>query len=154
MKYICPMHPDVISDKPGQCPECGMNLVSGKEKRHHSEHAEHDKHAGHKTSSFLNKFWVALVLTLPIFLYSEMASMIFGIHAPTFFGYQYVFLALGSIIFFYCGWIFITSAYRELRAKLPGMMTLIAIAITTAYVYSFFSILFATGHDLLFENVI
>jgi len=161
MKYICPMHPEVVSDKPGMCSECGMNLVPIKNKDNNSEHAGHeksvsakamkDKHAGHKTSSFLDKFWVAFVLTIPIFFYSEMASMIFAINAPKFWGYQYVFLVLGSIIFFYCGLIFLTSAYRELRAALPGMMTLIAIAITTAYLYSFFSIILGTGHDLLFE---
>ncbi|MBI2415755.1 MAG: heavy metal translocating P-type ATPase [Candidatus Kerfeldbacteria bacterium] len=111
----------------------------------------HDKHAGHNTASFLTKFWVASVITIPIFFYSEMAIMIFNIQAPQFFGSQYVFLLLGSLIFFYCGWIFLVSAYRELRAKLPGMMTLIAIAISAAYLYSLFSIISGRNHDLLFE---
>lgn len=142
------MHPEVVQDKPGMCPECGMSLVPTKKK---TAHAEHDKHAGHKTSSFLSKFWIALVLTIPIFFYSEMAMMVFNINAPKFLGSSYALLALGSIVFFYCGLIFLTSAYREIRARLPGMMTLIAIAITAAYLYSFFSILFGTGHDLLFE---
>lgn len=110
-----------------------------------------NKHAGHKTSSFLTKFWVALTLTIPIFFYSEMAREVFNIEAPQFFGSSYVLLVLGSLVFFYCGWIFLVSAYGELKAKLPGMMTLISIAITAAYLYSFFSILFATNHDLLFE---
>ncbi|MES2023847.1 MAG: copper-translocating P-type ATPase [Patescibacteria group bacterium] len=150
------MHPRVVSDKPGMCPECGMNLVPMKKKndlghKEHEKNQDFDKHAGHKTSSFLTKFWVALVLTVPIFFYSEMAYMLFHIKAPVFYGSQYLLLILGSIVFFYCGLIFLTSAYRELRAKLPGMMTLIAIAVTSAYVYSFFSILFGTGHDLLFE---
>lgn len=149
--FTCPMHPEVRQDKSGMCPECGMNLVPTKDKAAHSEHGERDKHAGHKTESFLTKFWIALALTIPIFFYSEMARVVFRIQAPQFAGSQYILLALGSIIFFYCGLIFVTSAYRELRAKLPGMMTLIAIAITTAYLYSFFSILFGTGHDLLFE---
>lgn len=141
------MHPNVIQDKPGMCPECGMNLVPTKVK----VHGEHDKHAGHKTTSFLSKFWIALALTVPIFFYSEMARMVFNIQPPKFFGSQYVLLALGSVVFFYCGWIFLTSAYRELKARLPGMMTLIAIAITAAYLYSFFSILSGSNHDLLFE---
>lgn len=117
----------------------------------HNKHAEHDKHAGHKTGSFLTKFWIALVATIPIFFYSEMASMIFGIQAPAFQGSQYIFLALGSFIFFYCGWVFLVSAYRELRDKLPGMMVLISIAISAAYLYSIFSILSGANHDLLFE---
>lgn len=147
--YSCPMHPEVVQDKPGMCPECGMTLVPTTKKK--TDHAEHDKHAGHNTSSFLTKFWVALALTIPIFFYSEMAMMVFNIHAPKFVGSQYALLGLGSIVFFYCGLIFLTSAYRELKARLPGMMTLIAIAITAAYLYSFFSILSGANRDLLFE---
>ena len=118
-------------------------------------HASHDngagKHAGHHTQDFLKKFWITLVLTVPIFFYSEMAHMLLGVRGPEFPGWQYVMLLLSSFIYFYCGWVFIGSAYREIRARLPGMMTLIAIAITTAYLYSAVSILAGTGHDLLFE---
>ena len=161
--YACPMHPEIVQDKPGMCPECGMNLIPSKNKLSRAERQEHGKHAGHpssnaehatghsKTSSFLTKFWVALVLTIPIFFYSEMAIMVWKIQAPRFAGSEYILLALGSIVFFYCGLIFLTSAYRELKARIPGMMTLIAIAITAAYLYSFFSTVFGTGQDLLFE---
>lgn len=146
--YTCPMHPNVVQEKPGMCPECGMNLVSSKAKMGHEEH---DKHAGHKTESFLTKFWISLALTVPIFFYSEMAMMVFKIRGPEFPGWQYVLLALGSFVYFYCGWIFLASAYREVKAKLPGMMTLIAIAITAAYSYSVFSMLSGQMHELLFE---
>jgi Cu2+-exporting ATPase len=112
---------------------------------------EHDKHEGHMTSDFLKKFWVTLVLTVPIFFYSEMARDLFGIHGPEFPGWQYILLLLGSVVFFYCGWVFIYGAYREVRDRLPGMMTLIAIAIIAAYAYSAVSILLGTGHDLMFE---
>ncbi len=157
--YTCPMHPEIIREKPGMCPECGMNLVPIKGKTNHSGHAEHDpstalgagKHAGHTTSSFLTKFWITLVLTVPIFFYSEMARALFGVQGPEFPGWQYALLALGTVVYFYCGWIFISSAYREVRARLPGMMTLIAIAVTAAYFYSAVSILLGTGHDLMFE---
>ncbi len=142
------MHPEVIQDRPGMCSECGMNLVPTKKKVHHGEH---DKHAGHKTSSFLTKFWISLALTIPIFFYSEMAQMVFKIRGPEFPGWQYVLLLLGSVIYFYCGWVFLASAYRELKARLPGMMTLIAIAITAAYAYSLFSMLSGGMHELLFE---
>ena len=80
-----------------------------------------------------------------------MAMMLFGLHGPEFIGSQYVLLALGTIVYFYCGWVFLAGAYRELRVRLPGMMTLIAIAITTAYLYSALSIVAGTSHDLLFE---
>ena len=142
------MHPEVVRDKPGMCPECGMSLVPGKKK---SIRVEHDKHEGHKTFSFLQKFWIAVVLTVPIFFYSEMAKEVFGIHGPEFPGWQYVLLALGSLVFFYCGSIFLTSAYRELKARMPGMMTLIGLAVIAAYAYSLISILLGTGHDLMFE---
>lgn len=117
---------------------------------HHGDH-EHNKHAGHVTAAFLQKFFVTLVLTVPIFFYSEMAKALLSIRGPEFFGWQYVIPVLGSVVFFYCGWVFIGGAYRELKARLPGMMTLIAIAITAAYLYSLFSTLFNTGHDLWFE---
>lgn len=146
--YTCPMHPNVVHDRSGMCPECGMNLVPTKSKKGHSDH---DKHAGHKTESFLTKFWISFALTVPIFFYSEMAVMLFGIEAPRFVGSSYVFLLVGSIVFFYCGWIFLSSAYRELKARLPGMMTLIAIAVIAAYAFSVYAILSGMKHDLLFE---
>jgi len=119
---------------------------------HHREHAEdHDKHAGHHTADFLKKFWISLVVTIPIFFYSEMAKEVFNIRGPEFVGWQYFLLILGSVIYFYCGRVFLRSAYRELKARLPGMMTLIAIAVTAAYAYSVFSILSGGVHDLMFE---
>lgn len=149
--YTCPMHPEVRQKSPGMCPECGMNLVPVKQKKSEMDHGVHDKHAGHKTESFLRKFWISLALTVPIFFYSEMAKMVFNIRGPEFPGWQYAMLLFGSIIYFYGGWVFLTSAYREIKARLPGMMTLIAIAITAAYTYSLFSILAGEMNELIFE---
>lgn len=118
---------------------------------HHQKAKEHDKHAGHHTADFLKKFWISLAITIPVFFYSEMALMVFGIRGPEFLGWQYIVLALGSVVYFYCGWIFLVSAYRELQAKLPGMMTLIAIAVTAAYAYSVFAVLAGRTEELLFE---
>lgn len=159
VRYACPMHPNIVRDQPGMCPECGMQLVptkSEKSSHDHAEHAghaelDHDKHAGHHTADFLKKFWISLALSVPIFFYSEMAREVFNIRGPDFVGWQLVLLILGTIVYFYCGLVFLTSAYRELRARLPGMMTLIAIAVTAAYVYSAFSILTGQMHDLMFE---
>src|SRR3989304_7195013 len=109
-------------------------------------HKEYSKHAGHQTESFLRKFWVVLALTIPILAYSEIIERVFGWQAPRFPGYEYVILVLASLIFFYGGWIFIVGAYRELSAKLPGMMTLITLAISAAYVFSVFSV-FAGRED-------
>ncbi len=139
------MHPNIHSDKPGMCPECGMNLVPEKKKSH-----EYDKHAGHKTDSFLRKFLVSLVLTIPIVLYSDLPQQLFGWTAPSFAGSVYLPFALSSVIFFYGGWVFLYGSWKELRAKVPGMMTLIALAITVAYVYSAFNT-FTQSHTLFWE---
>ncbi len=152
--YTCPMHPKIVSDKPGMCSECGMNLI--KIKNHNTESKKqgtktHDKHKGHSTNIFKMKFWVSFVLSIPIVAYSDIAQKLLNWEAPRFFGSEYLPLILSSIIFFYGGWIFITSAYRELKAKLPGMMTLIALAITTAYVYSVAVVLIGEGETLFWE---
>lgn len=118
---------------------------------HHSEHQAHDKHEGHVTSDFLKKFWMILVLTVPILAYSDLPQLFLGWSAPTFPGSDYLSLVLGSVIFFYGGWVFIKGALGELRARLPGMMTLIALAITAAYGYSVFAVLAGTGMNLFWE---
>jgi len=100
---------------------------------------------------FLRKFWVSLGLTIPVVLYSGILDQLFGFKMPSFPGSQYIPAVLGSIIFFYGGWIFVVSAFRELKAKLPGMMTLIAIAISVAYFYSLFVILAGQGETLFWE---
>ena len=135
--YTCPMHPEVLKDGPGMCPECGMALVPVKKKGDkHKDHEGFDKHSGHSVNIFKAKFWVSFILSIPVVAYSDIAERLLGYTAPQFFGSQYLPLVLSSIIFFYGGSVFITSAYRELRAKLPGMMTLIALAISVAYFYS------------------
>jgi len=98
---------------------------------------------------FKKKFWVSLLLSIPVVAYSDMAKTFFGYQAPPFAGSNYIPFALASIIFFYGGWIFIASAYRELKAKLPGMMTLIALAISVAYLYSL-AVTFLGGGEALF----
>ncbi len=143
------MHPEIRQERPGMCPECGMNLVPAQEKK--ADSASHNKHAGHKTESFLQKFWVVLVLTIPILAYSELAERAFAWQAPRVPGFQYAILLLASAVFFYGGWVFIAGAYRELRARLPGMMTLIALAITAAYSFSVFSVLTGREHTLFWE---
>ncbi len=154
------MHPEIIQDKPGLCPECGMNLVPAKLKDHkmsdntHTNHGEHNtasfnKHEGHHTNIFKMKFWVSMILSIPLVLYSDMTQAFFHWNPPAFPGLPYAELVIASIIFFYGGWVFIASAWREVRARLPGMMTLISIAITTAYFWSIYAV-FAVRNDALF----
>lgn len=155
--YTCPMHPSVERDMPGICPECGMALVPHTPKKGsystngEVSYQEHDKHAGHNTESFLKKFWIVLILTIPILLYSEIFQIAFGTLLPRFSGMNLVFLLLGSVIFFYGGEVFLFGSYRELKAGLPGMMTLIALAITAAYSFSVFQILRGESHNLFWE---
>lgn len=144
------MHPEVHSDKPGICSECGMNLIPAKPNKSHGMDMESfNKHAGHHTNIFKIKFWVSLILSIPLIFYSDMIPAIFHWSPPSFFGLTVVQFVLASIIFFYGGWVFIASAWRELRAKLPGMMTLISLAITTAYAWSVYAV-FAGRSDTLF----
>lgn len=149
--YSCPMHPEVRQKRPGMCPECGMNLVPGETRGVHRAQDGHDKHQGHVTHDFIKKFWIALALTIPILIFSDLPQIFFAWTPPQFAGAPYLTFLLGSIIFFYCGWIFLSSAYRELRARLPGMMTLIALAITTAYVYSVYQTILGETHTLWWE---
>jgi Cu2+-exporting ATPase len=151
--YTCPMHPEIKQGGPGRCPLCGMALVprKGKPQERAGKIKEYDKHAGHKTSSFLAKFWVSLTLTIPILAYSELPEKLLGLRMPAFPGARYLVLVLGTIVYFYCGWVFLAGAWRELRARLPGMMTLIALAITAAYVFSVFAALTGGQHTLFWE---
>jgi Cu2+-exporting ATPase len=98
---------------------------------------------------FRTKFWVSFILSIPLVLYSDMTQMVFGWSAPPFFGLTAFQFVLASIIFFYGGLIFLQSAWRELQSRLPGMMTLISIAITTAYLWSVYAV-FAGRNDALF----
>jgi P-type Cu2+ transporter len=104
--------------------------------QHASAHAGHDGHAGHSEAMFKRPFWIALMLTIPVVLYSDMIQMLLGYTAPIFPGSQYLSPVLGSVIFWYGGWVFLTGAIGEIRSRVPGMMTLVTLAITTAYAYS------------------
>src|SRR3989344_239037 len=111
----------------------------------------HDAHAGHHVEDFLTKFWVVLVLTAPIILYSDLPGAFFSWSAPAFPGSNYLQLVLGSIVFFYGGLVFLRGAEREIRMRLPGMMTLITLAISAAYLYSLFVTLSGQGMALYWE---
>ena len=117
----------------------------------HHEHQEHDKHAGHSVAMFKDRFWLSLALTLPVLAYSEMIQRWFHFAPPAFPGSQYVPFILSTIIFFYGGLVFIKGAWSELKAKLPGMMTLISLAIITAYGYSVATLFVIKGDGFFWE---
>lgn len=120
---------------------------------HHHEHVHdgHDKHAGHSVGMFKDKFWLSLILTILVLIYSEMIQHWLRFTPPVFPGSELVPFVLSTIIFFYGGLVFIKSAWGELKAKRPGMMTLISLAITTAYVYSVATQFFIAGDSFFWE---
>jgi P-type Cu2+ transporter len=102
----------------------------------HGEHAGHDKHAGHSIAMFRRKFWVSLVLTVPTLVWGHMLQRALGYTAPHFAGTTWIPAVFGTAVFLYGGWVFIKGAIGELRDHLPGMMTLIALAISVAFAFS------------------
>ena len=123
----------------------------------HGQHAAHvqapakypsperstEHHHGHKNShahmigDFRKRFWVSLALTVPVLLLTPMVQMFLGFSDSLRFpGDEYILFVLSSIIFFYGGWPFLIGIVAEFKAAQPGMMTLIAVAITAAYLYS------------------
>jgi P-type Cu2+ transporter len=104
----------------------------------HAGHDEggHDRHAGHSVAMFRDKFWLSLLLTIPVVVWSRDIQEILGYTAPEFPGSEWLTPVLGTIIFFYGGLVFLRGAAGELRLRQPGMMTLISLAITVAFVAS------------------
>ena len=102
----------------------------------HADHAGHDKHAGHSVAMFRDKFWVSLALTIPTLIWGHMLQSAIGYRAPHFPGSRWIPPIFGTAVFIYGGWVFIQGAVSELKDRLPGMMTLIALAISVAFVFS------------------
>ena len=100
------------------------------------DHAAHDKHAGHSVAMFRDRFWLSFALTIPILIWGHMLPRVLGYTPPAVPGARWIPPVLGTIVFLYGGWPFVQGAIREIRARLPGMMTLIALAITVAFVFS------------------
>ena len=163
------MHPQILKDEPGKCPLCGMNLIplggtarpeKDEHSHHHQNHDHHsesdssaagfDKHAGHHTPDFLKRFWITLVLSVPVLLLSHMIQQWLGF-TIAFQGDKYVLLVLGSIIYFYGGMPFFKGFLGEVKAGAIGMMTLVALAITVAYVYSVAVVFGLPGTDFFWE---
>ena len=100
----------------------------------HHDHAGHD-HAGHDPEAFRRRFWLSLELTVPLVVTSEMVMDWFN-YEISFWGMDALGPILGSAVFWWGGWPFLTGAVAEVRSRQPGMMLLIAMAITVAYVAS------------------
>ena len=146
-QYTCSMHPQIIRDEPGSCPLCGMTLVLLKKPE--ENHTGHTMHTS-MIDDFKKRFYIVLILTIPIMLLSEMIQHWLNIHI-NFPGSQYILLGLSSIAFFYGGWPFLKGLVIEAKAKNPGMMFLIGFAITVAYIYSVAIVFGLQGMDFFWE---
>lgn len=120
------------------------------EENHESHnHNGHDHHA-HMVTDFRNKFFIILIFTIPIVLLSPMIQSFIGVDWQ-FTGDSYIVAALATFVYFYGGWPFIKGAYDELKNKEPGMMTLIAMAISVAYFYSMAVVFGFNGEEIFWE---
>ena len=109
-------------------------------------------HHGHMVADFKRRFWVSLVLTVPVLALAPHIQGWLGLgHSLTFPGVTWVQLALASAIYFYGGWPFLTGLVSELTMRRPGMMTLIGLAITVAYAYSVAIVFGLPGEDFFWE---
>jgi len=124
-----------------------------------SEHAGHDEHAGHGTDHtgheqmFRTRFWGSLLLSIPVLVFSPTLQNWLGFSVPTFPGSDWIPFIFSLIIFAYGGIPFINMAKPEIRDREPGMMTLISLAISVAFIYSLAAQLFSLGEGFFWELV-
>ncbi|WP_239720659.1 MULTISPECIES: heavy metal translocating P-type ATPase [unclassified Mammaliicoccus] len=133
-----------------------QNHMNHSNQMHHDNHESHNHHSGHAHhhGNFKAKFFVSLIFAIPIIFLSPMM----GVKLPfqfTFPGSEWVVLILGTILFFYGGKPFLSGGKDEIAAKKPGMMTLVALGISVAYIYSLYAFYMnnfssATGHTMDF----
>lgn len=140
---------------PGTAEEKGVHAAhrhaaAGHEGHAGKAHASHASHHAHMVADFRRRFWVCLVVTVPVLLLSPMIQDVLHIsEALDFPGKLYVLLAFSSFVYFYGGWPFLKGLKEEIAKREPGMMTLVALAITVAYLYSA-TVVFGIEGKLLF----
>src|SRR3972149_8797385 len=139
--YICPMHPDVKSNKPGSCPKCGMDLIevnaqTGQHQGHKMEEAsvDHAQHHRKMAEDFRRRFFVVFPLTIVVLILSPKIQEWFGftLEFPL---RNTVLFGLGSLIALYGGWPFYVASKDELRSKNWGMMTLVSLAVLSGFFF-------------------
>src|SRR5262245_43227000 len=132
-RYICPMDPDVVSDRPGPCPKCGMALEP--------RTVLADDGPSPELRDMTRRFWVSLVLGLPLFALA-MGELLFGrlpAEYQTAAAWLQAVLATGVV--FYGGAPFFARAWASVVNRSPNMFTLIALGVGTAYLYSLAALL-------------
>ena len=141
-----PAHPELerAAQAGGHAAGHGSHAAHGD----HEGHGEHDKHAGHSVAMFRDRFWLSLALTIPTLIWGHMLPRLLGYTPPAFPGSGWIAPLFGTVVFLYGGAPFVQGAVRELRARRPGMMTLIALAIIVAFGWSVAVTLGAPGMPL------
>ncbi|MGH7569505.1 MAG: copper-translocating P-type ATPase [Gemmatimonadales bacterium] len=136
----------------------GRDSGAGVTPESHGGHGGHGGHEGHggraeHVAVFRRRFWVSLALTVPVLTTSEMVQHFLGLRGVLAFrGDRFVELLFATAVYFYGGWPFLTGLAGELRQKLPGMMTLVALAISVAYVYSAAVVVGLPGNVFFWET--
>lgn len=115
-----------------------------------NSHGGHHDHHSHMVEDFKKRFYISLIITIPILILSPMIQMFLGVDWR-FGGDMYLLFALSTFVFFYGGWPFLSGAKDELKNLNPGMMTLISLAISVAYVYSTASVFGFAENDFFWE---
>ncbi|MCJ7628807.1 MAG: copper-translocating P-type ATPase [Longimicrobiales bacterium] len=133
--------------EPGQPRNEGAKKAQG-----HADHHDHPDHHAHMAADFRRRFWISLLLTVPILVLSPMLQTLVGLRdAVRFSGDVYVLFGFATAVFGYGGWPFLIGLVREVRSRQPGMMTLVAVAIATAYLYSSAVVFGLTGKMFFWE---
>jgi P-type Cu+ transporter len=131
MIYTCPMHPQIEQDRPGECPICGMTLEP-------KTLGVGDEEEQHEIKSLSRKFWIALVLTIPVLIIA-MSHAIPGLHIDSIIPKQigkWIEFALTTPVVLWAGGFFFTRAWRSIVNRSLNMFTLIAVGVGAAYFYS------------------
>lgn len=131
-----PEHPELKEPRDGAGHAAHAVSEMGGDHASHGDDAAHDKHAGHSVAMFRNKFWITLLLTIPTLVWGEMVPRVLGFTPPALPGAKWIPVVFGTAVYFYGGWVFVRGAWRELVDRKPGMMTLISLAISVAFLFS------------------
>ena len=127
-------------------------MPEGKSPHSGSDHPDHHDHHAHMAADFRKRFWISLGLTLPILSLSPMLQTLVGLREVVrFTGDIYVLFGFSSAVFWYGGWPFLKGFIEEIKSRRPGMMTLISVAIATAYLYSGAVVFGLTGKMFFWE---
>lgn len=136
-QYTCPMHPEVIEDAPGDCPKCGMPLEP-------MDATADDAHAKEEIQSLSRKFWIGLILTIPVFLLA-MGGMIPALGLSEIISKsvsKWIELILTTPVVLWAGGIFFIKGWRSIVNRSPNMFTLIMIGVGAAYLFSTAAVFF------------